>query len=63
MEMFGEFFVEFMKPFFKTLVDILGYIIMGILRMFNIVTYIQVIQEICQAVRPCKYVVYHKKWL
>ncbi len=45
MEMFGEFFVEFMKPFFKTLVDILGYIVMGILKMFNVVTYIQVIKE------------------
>ncbi len=45
MEKFGEFFVEFMKPFFKTLVDILEYIIMGILKMFNVVTYIQVIKD------------------
>ena len=45
MEMFGEFFVEFMKPFFKTLVDIVEYIIMGILKMFNIVNYISIIKE------------------
>ena len=45
MEMFGEFFVEFMKPFFKTLIDMLGYVVMGILKMFNVVTYIQVIQQ------------------
>ena len=45
MEKFGEFFVEFMKPFFKTIVDIIEYVIMGILKMFNVVTYIQVIEE------------------
>jgi hypothetical protein len=45
MEKFGEFFVEFMKPFFKTLVDIIEYIIMGILKMFNIVNYISIIKE------------------
>lgn len=45
MEMFGNFFVAFMKPFFKTLIDIFKNILTGLLNMFNILTYIDVVKE------------------
>ncbi len=45
MEMFGDFFVAFMKPFFKTLVEIFKDIILGLLKMFNVITYVDVIKE------------------
>lgn len=45
MERFGDFFVAFMKPFFKTLIEIFKDIILGLLKMLNILNYIDVIKE------------------
>ena len=45
MEMFGEFFVAFMKPFFRTLIEIFKDIILGLLKMFNVLTYVDVVKE------------------
>lgn len=45
MEKFGDFFVAFMKPFFRTLIEIFKDIITGLLKMLNILTYIDVIKE------------------
>ncbi len=43
--MFGDFFVAFMKPFFKTLIEIFKNILGGLLKMFNVLTYVNVIKE------------------
>ncbi len=45
MEKFGLFFVDFMKPFFQGLIEIFKQIIMGLLKMFNVLTYVNVVEE------------------
>ncbi len=45
MNNYGKFFVDFLTPFFDGIVSIFKSIFMGILRMFNIVDYLSIIDQ------------------
>lgn len=45
MSVYGEFFTKFMEPFFEGLLGICKSFVMGLGQMFNILNYIQVIQD------------------
>ncbi len=45
MSVYGEFFTKFMAPFFEGLMDIVKSFFTGLIRMFNVINYIDVIRE------------------
>ncbi len=45
MSVYGEFFTKFMTPFFDGLVSIFKSFFQGLYRMFNVITYIEIISD------------------
>ena len=45
MSVYGEFFTKFMSPFFDGLVSIFKSFFEGLFKMFNVITYIDIISE------------------